>query len=260
MSLEQEIAGLSKSTRDLQGTVLEQLPKIDEALAGQERRVGEMRADVDGYIASARGEQSHFRLTKNQKLIPNAAGDFPAHWVRGYIKSARVAETVKTGVDPHSRSELAREFLRAVKSDAKYFAGSFDIWELELRPHRNDAAKTQSYGLYQYFRFAGDCTAGAIVKHVSGVVPHAWFYNGLKAGEVAKVCTMHMNWGSAGYRNSYSHCHGYVNNPTGDYETDTTTVLIALPAIVSGRVPEGTGWGQFPLIGAKDADGERVFD
>lgn len=231
-----------------------------EAIAEMQSATAEMRGDVDGYIAGARAEQSHFRLTKNQALIPNADSSSPAHWVTGFIKSARIVETVKSGVEPQNRSEIAREFLSAINSDRQYFAGRFNIWEIEQRPHINNEAKTYAYGFYQYFRMAGNCTAGAIVKHVSGPVPYGWFYTGLGSGEAAKVCTFHITWGETGIRNQYSYCQGYVKNPTGDYETDTTKVLIALPAVVSGHVPVGTGWGQFPYVGATDNEGERVFD
>ena len=232
----------------------------DQVIQDSNNKMAEVdgRADqasqrVDDYVASARGEQAHFRLTKNQVLDPNGAGTFPANWLGGFVKSARLVDTVSTGVPTGDRSSVAREFLQAINSDKQHFAGHFRIWELECYPNRRgDNANVYAFIFYQYARVFGRTTVAAIVKHISGVVPDGLWCAGLQAGQPAKVCGTHIGVN----RNSYTHIHPYIRGE-GLPETETSIIQVALPAAVSGHVDFSEGkWGQFPYLG----DDEKVFN
>lgn len=206
-------------------------------------------AEVDNSLSQYVDAQSHVRLTKNQALRANDAGTFPVSWASGYVTRAERIERVSTGIEPSERSPLAQEFLSAINSNGKYFAGSFDIWELEIEPHRHDGT-TYSYAMYQHFRKSCAVTAAAIVKHISGVVPDGFWCHGLRANEPAKVCGRTFHVGTN--RNSYSNCHPYVR---GVGQDEKTIIQVALPAVVTGEVDISKGaWGQFPYIGEQAYD------
>lgn len=259
MSIEQSLTQLQQANAELHQGVNtlthEVTSKMGEINTTLNQTTSEAKQKVDSYIALSRDKQSHFRLTKNQALIPNEANTMPQFWSQGFVKSAKVIETVSTGIAPEQRSDLAREFLRAINSDRKYFAGSFKVWELEYYPNRRgDDINNYAYLMYQYFRSANYMTVAAIVKHIKGVVPDGWWCHGLAANQQAKLCGTHT---STGGRNFYSHCHPYVRGQ-GKAETETGIIQVALPAVVTGDVDLTNGnWGQFPYLG--DAD-QPAFD
>ncbi|ESP95485.1 MULTISPECIES: hypothetical protein [Pseudoalteromonas] len=258
MSLEQDITRVVEATEGLTATVDNQITEIKQTLsstvASTKTQVDAHLARADALLNSYEERQSHFRITKNQALKANAAGTFPLHWHGGYVTKATLLEKVETGVEPEQRSALAREFLQAIGSDRKYFAQSFNIWELEYAPNRGgDRIGEYAYLMYQYLRLPTEMTVGAIVKHISGVVPDAHWCGGLKAGEAAKVCgTTYAHGG----RNFYTHCHPYVRGANLPPEAKGV-IQVALPAVVTGHVPLDRAWGQFAYLG--DA-AEHAYD
>ncbi|KAF7770053.1 hypothetical protein PCIT_a3002 [Pseudoalteromonas citrea] len=250
MALEQDIAKLIEASNDLTTIVDNKIQDIDSKVLSAKSTVDGYISQVNNYIDSARDKQSHFRVTKNQALIPNADSTFPLNWSGGFVKSAKVVETVTTGVEVDQRSALAREFLQAISSDTKYFAGSFKIWELEYYPNRRgDNIGTAAYLMFQYLRRPTTMTVGAVVKHIKGVVPNGFWCQGLEANQPAKICGGSMAHGG---RNHYTHCHPYVNG-AGKPETETGIIQVALPAVVTGDVDlTKKQWGQFAYLG--DAD------
>jgi len=259
MSIEQSLTQLQQVNAELHQGVnaltQEVTSKIGEIDSKLSQTTSEAKQKVDSYIALSRDKQSHYRITKNQALIPNDASTMPKFWSQGFVKSAKLIETVTTGTEPEQRSDLAREFLRAINSDRKYFANSFKIWELEYYPNRRgDDINNYAYLMYQYFRTSNYITVAAIVKHIKGVVPDSWWCGGLEANQQAKVCGSHSSMGG---RNFYSHCHPYVRG-AGKAETETGIIQVALPAVVTGDVDlTGGDWGQFAYLG--DAD-QPAFD
>ncbi|TMO53092.1 hypothetical protein [Pseudoalteromonas phenolica] len=212
-------------------------------------RANAVIAKVESQLSTYVDAQSHVRLTKNQALRPNDANTFPANWSAGYVTRATKIERVSTGVDAADRSALAQEFLSAINSNCKHFAGGFDIWELEIEPHRNDGT-TYSYAMYQHYKKPCAVTVAAIVKHISGVVPDSHWCHGLQANEPAKVCGGTFRVGTS--RNGYSNCHPFVR---GVGQDEKTIIQVALPAVVTGEVDISQGaWGQFPYIG------DQAFD
>ncbi|WP_105168560.1 hypothetical protein [Pseudoalteromonas sp. T1lg23B] len=256
MALEQDIAKLIEASNDLTTVVDNKIVDIDAKVAQSKTKVDGYINQVNNYINSARDKQSHFRVTMNQALVPNDEQTFPKYWSGGFVKNAKVIETVTTGVEPEQRSALAREFLQAINSDRKYFANSFHIWELEYYPNRRgEQSNLSAYLMYQYFRAPTYMTSAAVVKHIKGIVPNGWWCQGLKAGEVAKLCGQAFSVDST--RNIYSHCHPYVHGEDKP-ETETGIIQVALPAVVTGDVDLSKGqWGQFPYLG--DAD-QNAYD
>lgn len=250
MALEQDIAKLIEASNDLTTIVDNKIQDIDSKVLSAKSTVDGYINQVNSYIDSARDKQSHFRLTKNQALIPNADSTFPLSWSGGFVKNAKLIETVSSGVLPEQRSALAREFLQAINSDTQHFAKSFNIWELEYAPNRGgENAHRYAFLMYQYFRKPTYVTTASVVKHIKGIVPDHWWCHGLKAGEPAKLCGLTLNVST---RNSYSHCHPYVRGE-GKPETETGIIQVALPAVVTGDVDlTKKQWGQFAYLG--DAD------
>ncbi|TMP30400.1 hypothetical protein CWB99_06565 [Pseudoalteromonas rubra] len=255
MALEHDIASLVEASEALTSTVDNKIQSIDSALSAalsaSETKANQHLAKVDAQLSKYTESQSHFRVTKNQALIPKEDGSFPKDWSAGYLKQARLVETVETGVEPQNRTDLAREFLRAIGSDTKYFAKNFNIWEMEFLPYRNvtnengDTVKTYSYMMYQYLRRPTYVTCAAIVKHIRGAVPTGFWCSGLEANAPAKVCGGGISHNN---RNFYTHCHPYIHGETLDL-SETTVIQIALPAVVTGNVPIANAWGQFPYLG-----------
>ncbi|OCQ18949.1 hypothetical protein A7985_22445 [Pseudoalteromonas luteoviolacea] len=250
MSLEQDITRVVEATEGLTATVDNQISeitnKLNSAVAETKTKVDAHLASADALLNSYEERQSHFRITKNQALVANQAGSFPEAWAGGFVTKATLLEKVETGIELNQRTPLAREFLQAINSDTKWFAQNFNIWELEYAPNRGgENSHIDAYLMYQYLRRPTHITAGAIVKHIRGVVPTGFWCTGLKAGEAAKVCGVHIGHSS---RNHYTHCHPYV--PGKNLPADQTGVIqVALPAVVTGHVPIDKAWGQFAYIG-----------
>ena len=223
------------------------------ALNDLANRANAVIAKVESELSAYVNKQSHIRVTKNQALLPNEGGSFPLGWSSGYIKRATKLETVKSGVMPDQRSELAQEFLNAINSNRQYFAGSFDIWEIEINPYRiKDGQKADSFFMYQFLRRSQTLTIAAVVKHISGAVPTGFYCSGLEANQPAKLCGTSI--GVSTNRNHYTHIHPMVKG-TDKAENETTVIQIALPAAVTGFVDLTHGaWGQFPYIG------DQAFD
>jgi hypothetical protein len=260
MSLEQDITRVVEASEQLTATVDNKIEEINSTLgsvvSSTNSRVQSKLSEMDSLLNSYRNKQSHFRVTKNQALEANTDGSFPAHWSSGhYIVNARLVETVSNGVEPHLRTDLAREFLRAISSDYKYFAEDFNIWELEFLPNRGgENINVDAYLMYQYLRRPTQMTIAAVVKHIRGIVPEGFWCHGLKAGEEAKVCGIGLG---AGGRNHYTHCHPYSRG-RGLPPEQTGVIQVALPAAVTGDIPlDGKAWGQFAYLG--DA-AENAYD
>ncbi|MCF2910089.1 hypothetical protein L1285_17380 [Pseudoalteromonas sp. DL2-H2.2] len=257
MALEQDIANLVAASETLTSTVDNKIQSIDSALSAaisaSQSKTDQHLAKVDTALSKYLDTQSHFRVSRNQALVPDNKGEFPAYWDSGNLKRATLLETVQTHQKADTRSELAREFLRAVNSDTQYFAGNFNIWELEYYPYRevtvdNQTRKTYAYLMYQYFRRPTHMTVAAVVKHIRGIVPTGSWCQGLRANEPAKICGGEL---APDGRNKYSHCVPTAHGMTLD-SSETLVIQVALPAVVTGKVQLDSGWGQFPHVGHKD--------
>ncbi|WP_125720066.1 hypothetical protein [Pseudoalteromonas rubra] len=255
MALEHDIASLVEASEALTSTVDNKIQSIDSALnaaiSTSKSKTDQHLAKVDTQLSQYMESQSHFRVTKNQVLLPNEDGSFPKDWSLGDLVQARLVETVESGVEPGDRSKLAQEFLSAIGSNTKHFARNFNIWEMEYKPHRSiengqsDPVKAPSLMMYQYVRRPTYVTCAAIVKHIRGAVPIGVWCGGLEANAPAKVCgggITHNN------RNFYTMCHPYIHGTHLDM-SETTVIQIALPAVVTGNVPIANAWGQFPYLG-----------
>lgn len=216
------------------------MAQLNQQLQGIDARISSAELRVDEYIAGARSEQGHWCFTENQELEPNEPGTFWNLWSSGAIVSAQILETVVPGVAPADRSPLAREFLRAVNSDVSHIASTFRIWEIVISAPNGSTRHLP----YQKIQPAGTHTAGAVVKHISGPVPTGWWCQGLQAGESAKICISQVDYGRLSARNVYTFTHPVVTGP----ETENCVIQVAMPAVVSGYLPAGTGWGLFPKI------------
>ncbi|MCG7560778.1 hypothetical protein [Pseudoalteromonas sp. McH1-42] len=257
MALEHDIASLVEASEALTSTVDNKIQSIDSALnaaiSASQSKTDQHLAKVDTALSQYLNTQSHFRVTRNQALVPDDNGNVPKLWDTGNLKKATLLETVETNQEVDSRSVLAREFLRALDSDEKYFAGNFNIWELEYYPYREvtidgQISKTYAHLMYQYFRRPTHMTVAAVVKHIRGIVPTGSWCQGLRANEPAKICGGEV---ALDGRNKYSHCVPIAHGMELD-SSETVVVQVALPAVVTGKVPLDSGWGQFPHVGHKD--------
>lgn len=219
-----------------QGAALYQ--KVGELIDKYGGEQAARQAQVEKGIATLHSLGTHLRLSANQALIGNSDKTFPLHWSAGMTYSATPIEYVQTGVVPKNRSALAQEFLSAMDSNTQYFQGGFWIWRLITKNTRTDGGS--NYGMYQHTPFNGTVTIGAIVKHESGLVPSSMWCNGLIAGDRARVCKTHVVGNN---HNGYTHIHPMLG---GELNAESS-VLVALPAIVTGYVPDNH-WGQYRYI------------
>lgn len=249
---DQKVSDLEKLSKD---TLAKQQGQVDGFKGELDKEAQKIREDQNEFKENAHLQMLHGRVTHNQTLLPNAENNFPLFWALGAVKSAEIFEHVTSGTPMNDRPATVREFLTAMKADRTHFWGSFYIWRVTLK----DVLDHASYGLYQAYPIFGEMTMRAIVKHESGKVPTQMFCTGLKAGEPAKLC------GSRIYENpsnglkdamGYSHTTWRVEKE----DHGESTILIALPAVVSGHVPDGI-WGKFPsIIGDGSTTGQRAYD
>lgn len=225
--------------KNLNATVNGKIAQIDAKVAAKEK-------EIDGYMENARHEQTHIRLSRNQRL--SRTGNNIQNWTMGFTKKWTFLETVSSGVDPKSRTTRAREFLKAISMDVRHFTpSSFHIWELEFYPNRRGSnSHIAAYGMFQHIHARQYISVGAIVKHIKGVVPKDQWCYGLKAGEHAKLCIQHFDLRKG---IGYTHIHAHVPGENLS-ESQTSVIQVALPAAVTGYIdPAEKYWGEFPLIG-----------
>lgn len=186
---------------------------------------------------------THLRLSRNQALEPNSDGSFPKNWAGGGIYWAAVEEIVHNGADPATRSALAQEFLNAINSNYDYLGSSFWIWRMKAKI---PTGATRQIGFYQGVNTSsGESTIGCVIKPISGPLPVGAMFSGTKPAPAGAQLILNRNvtW-SGGRHHSYSMMHGFFDGNPGD----ELEFLIALPGIVTGYVPDGDGWGNFPYV------------
>ena len=226
-------AETAKAVQDLNATVRGMLPDAESRVAALEE------------VAKNKlyGIGTHLRLSKNQVLEPNAAGTFPKDWAGGHVYSAQVLEFVENGVSPSERSDLAKEFLNAIKSNTQYFVSSFYIWRMKVRI---PAGGTSALPPYQCVNTSsGESTLGCVIKHISGLPPAGSMFSGTQLAPAGAqlILNRNQNW-HGGRHHTYSVMHGMFNGTNGQ----ESEFLIALPGMVTGYVPENDGWGNFPYV------------
>lgn len=202
----------------------------------------QMLTHVSDATARLHDFETHVRLSKNIILEPSTDGLFPNHWAMGLVYWAAIEDFVQNGIVTSQRSVLANEFLAAIKSNSMSFGSSFWIWRMKAKI---PAGATYAHLFYQWTNTSsGESTAGCVFKHISGLVPGRNILNGATANSSAKLLlARNINW-NGGRHHSYSMLHGGISGNAGE----ESEFLIALPAIVTGYVPENAGWGLFPYL------------
>jgi len=223
-TLEQQIAALTTAADGLTQEVVGKMGAIDGRVAAKE-------LEVDAYLQSARGEASHFRLSKNQVLA--GIGAVPDFWSAYPGVNLTKAFTVSTGVLWANRTAEEQALLTAMgKANVQYIDVSFDVWRMAWT-----TPSSSNVTMYQYIPTSVALTVGAMVKLESGAISGAW----AEGAVVGKWVNTGVHYGAnpAGY----THIHPFEGSNAG-------SLLVALPAAVTGFVDlTAKQWGKFPYIG-----------
>lgn len=217
--------------------------KFDLVLDRAIRERTDREAQVAAAIQSLHSIGTHVRLSKNQLLAPNSDNTFPKYWAGGHVYSAVIEEIVQNGVEPSSRSALAQEFLNAIKSNTMHFGGSFYIWRMKVQV---PSGLTYALPPYQDVNTSsGESTLGCVIKHISGLLPTGAMFSGTQPAPAGAqlIIRRNQNW-HGGRHHTYSLMHGIFEGKPGQ----ESEFLIALPGMVTGYVPDGEGWGNFPYL------------
>ncbi len=237
--LQKSTEGAARETR------MEQLhtTRLDQMQSTLNQESQNREAEVDTAITNFSSQYPLFRLTHNQKMLPNAEGTAPLNWWQGAGCTMELVEKVSGSVDPAARSALAQEFLIAVGQNRMYFATGFNIWRL-----RYNAAPS-------WISFPGTAivasphtSIGCVAKHESGDLINNGYLTGLEAGQPAKMLLTKSGSSPA----DYWHVHPISSAQTG-------SVLIALVAVVAGNVPSGF-WHVFPSINNSPEPGMGTYE
>ncbi|WDE04686.1 hypothetical protein SG34_025710 [Thalassomonas viridans] len=238
MALEQDIAELVQASNNLTGVVDNKMQSIDARIASKE-------AEVDNYLASARGENAIYRQTKNQ--FGNLTGDSLDYFAKngGITISVSHYRSIVSGTVWASRDAEEQEILTKMgRHGVQHFQPEIRVMKMAWSGY--DSTKHSSYTMFPspIGNNSTYCTVASYAKLLSGDIGGQWLQG------------VNNEWGLCGthyavQQGRYLHAHPYAYSPSGE-------VLFIWPAIVSGRVPldrENPKWGYYPSL-----SGDNAFD
>ncbi|MFT4925635.1 MAG: hypothetical protein ACI8WB_001728 [Phenylobacterium sp.] len=229
MGFEQDIAQLVTASSDVTGIV-------DTHLNGFESRVAVAEGKVDQYMVNPLLERSHYRLTKNQRLL-GTDGSVPDGWSAAPNVTFKLIHTVSANTPWADRPEVEKEIMVAMGLEGhQYLMWSFNIWQVDWTE-----IGQYHYTLFQKINTSGLVTVAAMTKIISGHAHQSWLTG---AGSEWKLT------GEVGYRNNlgYTHIHPNKSSDAGSFQ-------FALPAAVAGHVRiDQNKWGLYPYIGDTQND------
>lgn len=238
--------GIEQKITDLQKTSAEQTAAsqaLSQEVAGKmgeiDKGLKESKAKVDGYLASARSENSIYRQSRNQScMLTEGSLDFFGKNSQFEINTS-LYRTITSGIEWDDRDSEEQEILTSMgMKNHKHFQPT-QIRVMKLKWDGFDSSKHSSYTMYPnpVGNGSGTLTIGSYAKLTSGSI-RGWWLNGVN-GE----------WGLCGQNSQgkpgrYIHAHPYVDSVAGE-------VLFIWPAIVSGYITidrSSPQWGFWPCI------------
>ncbi|MGM6040953.1 hypothetical protein ABLA37_22415 [Vibrio parahaemolyticus] len=237
MSLEQQIAALVDASNNLTGAVNGKITEIDQ-------RVDNAEQEYQQLIEGIRSDFPFYRITKNQELkIGGALTSGLTGTPDGWINRKESAHTCEILIDSQSGTLPSAKHpeVQALFTDLKggvpqHTQPDFAIMRVSTNPGEAPGDISNFYSIYQGPLPNGiPYTVGMFVKVESGEARACDRYHAVPAdGKWHEILVYgDMNNGGASYFHSP---HIYI--PPG------SSVLVALPAVVAGKVPAGK-WGFF---------------
>ncbi|EGQ8456750.1 hypothetical protein KGV31_004046 [Vibrio parahaemolyticus] len=237
MSLTQDIANVVQAANNLTSEVTSKMAQIDQ-------RVDDAESEYHGLIAGIRSDFPFYRITKNQELkvgglLTAGATGTPDGWLnrKSSIHTCEIVIDSQSGTLPAAKHPEVQALFMDLKGVVpQHTQPDFAIMRVSTDPSEPPSNISTFYSIYQGPLPNGiPYTIGMFIKVETGEAracgaSHAVPADGkwheiLVYGEMAN--------GGANYFHSP---HLYV--PPG------SSVLIALPAVVAGKVPVGK-WGFF---------------
>ncbi len=237
MSIEEQLSNAVQSCNNLAAAVNNKIGQIDQ-------RVDDAESEYQGLIAGIRSDFPFYRITKNQELkvggvLTAGATGTPDGWSnrKASIHTCEIVIDSQSGTLPAAKHPEVQALFMDLKGEVpQHTQPDFAIMRVSTDPSEPPADISTFYSIYQGPLPNGiPYTIGMFIKIESGEARACDRYHGVPAdGKWHEILVYgEMANGGANYFHSP---HLYI--PPG------SSVLIALPAVVAGKVPAGK-WGFF---------------
>ncbi|HCE1715004.1 TPA: hypothetical protein NGR89_004499 [Vibrio parahaemolyticus] len=237
MSLEQQVTALVEASNNLTSAVNSKISQIDQ-------RVSDAESEYQSLISGIRSDFPFYRITKNQELkvggvLTAGASGTPDGWQnrKASIHTCEIIIDSQSGTLPSAKHPEVQALFMDVKGVVpQHTQPDFAIMRVTTDPSEPPADISTFYSIYQGPLPNGiPYTIGMFIKVESGEARACDRFRVVPADGKWHEILVHGDMSSGGA--SYFHGpHLYV--PPG------SSVLIALPAVVAGKVPAGK-WGFF---------------
>lgn len=217
----------------------ELIQKVDEVIEFGKSTPAQNRAAVAAALLSLQNYRSEFpfiRLTSNQELQDSDSSGSPDSWIFGANIDTELVDTISYSRAWASRSALEKEFMTAagVENVVYWNAKDVNIWRLswDVAESVITAGGAPTFLMYQNVGGFTSMTYKAITKLESGIVKaeNGGLFTGItsNAAITGKISTTTQR----------------AFGETGSIKSPAGSLLIALPAAVSGVHPDSQ-WGFF---------------
>ncbi|MGF1748163.1 hypothetical protein [Vibrio cionasavignyae] len=213
----------TEASKKLADDVAKIKPSIDQ-------RMGEAEKEYDQLIANIHSDFPFYRLTRNQELRVNGSltdglEGTPDGWVNRAkgIHHCRIVASTESGVEPDKKSPIIQQMWTDIKGGVpKYNQPNFAVVRVSTSPDAEPSSINTFYSLYQGAIPSGiPMTFGGWIKVEQGDVR---FLSPNESDRVPDDGKWHEITRSINMSNGGASC------------------LIALPAVVAGKLPKGK-WG-----------------
>lgn len=227
----------TQASKKLADDVAQIKPSID-------KRVDKAEKEYEQLIADIHSDFPFYRLTKNQELkigdsLVEGTEGTPDGWVNraSSIHKCRMVATTESGVEPDKKHPIIQDMWRDIKgSIPKHNQPNFAVVRVSTSPDAEPNSINKFYSIYQGPIPNGiPITFGAWIKVEQGDVR---FLSSRESDKVPNDGKWHEVTRSVDMSN------GGANYTFGPhlYIEPGASCLIALPAVVAGKVPSGK-WG-----------------
>ncbi|MCG6428402.1 hypothetical protein [Vibrio parahaemolyticus] len=237
MSLEQQISNLVQASNNLTGAVNNKMGEIDQ-------RVDNAEQEYQALINGIRSDFPFYRLTKNQELKINGSlvvgsKGTPDGWANrdSAVHECEIVAYTETGKEPDQKSLIVQDMYRDIKNYIpKHNQPDFAVLRVSTKAEAPPDSINKFFSIYQGPLPSGvPMTFGAWIKVEKGDVR---FLSSNSGDQVPNDGRWHE------IIRHYEMSAGGANYTFGPhlYLEPGASCLIALPAVVVGKIPQGK-WG-----------------
>ncbi|HCH1859600.1 TPA: hypothetical protein NKR10_004538 [Vibrio parahaemolyticus] len=241
-----ELQEVKKASQEQTAASQAQTAEVAGKMGEIDKAVSDAIAELNEYRAAIEADFPFYRLTKNQdlkiggELTVGATGTPDGFLNQSAVNHpCEIAAVAKTGVEPEDKPQIVRElFTDIIGSIPKYHSHDFAILRVSTLDSLPEGSPNNFYTIYQgSIPNNGPLTFGMWVKVESGDV------RCLSYGD-SDIVPNDGKWHEFTKHSSMPNSRvGYAMAPHL-YVSPGASCLIAMPAVVAGKVPTGK-WGFF---------------